>query len=124
MGAHTAQWIRLCLPFCSPGFESHALHLCFAFFNLNCNLKRTKINKKRGRNGPFSKKKKVLASLIRYGSSQKLVTSLSPSFFSLLFSCSLSLSSSGLFAIFMSPILYFQTLFYVLSRLTLNTLTP
>ena len=41
-----AQWIRLHLPSCRPGFESHAHHLCF--FNLNCVvLKRRKNKKKR-----------------------------------------------------------------------------
>ena len=50
-----AQWIRLRLPNCCPRFESQGHHLHFFQFikftlcicNLNWNLKRTKINKKR-----------------------------------------------------------------------------
>ena len=53
--ATIAQWIRLRLPSCRPGFESQAHHLCFFQFilfklyicHLNWNVKRTKINKKR-----------------------------------------------------------------------------
>ena len=49
-GAAIAQWIRLRLPSCHPGFESQAHHL--HFFHLYylcyiCHLKRMKINKKR-----------------------------------------------------------------------------
>ena len=42
--AAIAQWIRLRLPSCGPGFESQAQHLHFAFFNLNLNrnVERTK----------------------------------------------------------------------------------
>ena len=41
-----AQWSRLhLLQSCSPGFDPQAQHLCF--FNLNCDEKRMKINKKR-----------------------------------------------------------------------------
>ena len=54
-GAAIAQWIRLRLPSCRPGFESQAHHLRFFQFklfklyicHLNWNVKRTKINKKR-----------------------------------------------------------------------------
>ena len=47
--AAIAQWMRLCLPSFTPGFESQAQHLRLAFynFNLNYNVKKTKINKKR-----------------------------------------------------------------------------
>ena len=46
--------VRLRLPSCGPGFESQAQHLHFTFFNLNlnCNVRRTKINKKETGNGP------------------------------------------------------------------------
>ena len=52
--AAIAQWIRLSLPFCRPGFECQAHHVCFFqfisyklyIFHLNWNVKRTKINKK------------------------------------------------------------------------------
>ena len=33
-GAAIAQWIRLHLPSCRPGFESQAHHLCFFQFKL------------------------------------------------------------------------------------------
>ena len=54
-GAAIAQWIRLCLPSCRPGFESQVHHLRFFQFlklklficHSNWNVKRTKINKKR-----------------------------------------------------------------------------
>ena len=50
-------WIRLHLPSCWPGFESQAYHLHFyhLYSNLRyiCHLKRTKINKKRGRVQPI-----------------------------------------------------------------------
>ena len=47
-----AQWIRLRLSFCSPGFESQAYHRHFFQFilctcHLNWNVKRMKINQKR-----------------------------------------------------------------------------
>ena len=59
-GAAIAQWIRLRLPSCRPGFESQAHHLRFlqSKFVLYCHCvgKRTKINKKRGRVWPIFKK--------------------------------------------------------------------
>ena len=63
-GAAIAQWIRLRLPSCHPGFESQAHHLHFFQFtlfklyicHLNWNVNRTKINKKEARIGPFLKK--------------------------------------------------------------------
>ena len=45
-GAAIAQWIHLCLPYCRPGLESQAHHLCF--YEL-CLVENTKINKKRPR---------------------------------------------------------------------------
>ena len=33
-GAAIAQWIRLCLPFCRPGFESQARHLRFFIYSI------------------------------------------------------------------------------------------
>ena len=49
-GAAIAQWIRLHLPSCCPGFESQAHHLCFhKFVKKLCNVEKTKINKKRPR---------------------------------------------------------------------------
>ena len=46
--AAIAQWNDLRLPFCSPGFESQAQYLHFTFINLNlnCTMKRTKLNEK------------------------------------------------------------------------------
>ena len=35
-GGAIAQWIRLCLPSCGRGFESHAHHLCFYSQKLFC----------------------------------------------------------------------------------------
>ena len=54
-GAGIAQWIRLRLPSCCPGFKSQAHHLCFYQFvlfklyicHLNWNVTKTKVNKKR-----------------------------------------------------------------------------
>ena len=34
LGAAVAQWIRMRLPSCRPGFESQAQHLCFYQFKL------------------------------------------------------------------------------------------
>ena len=64
--ATIAQWIRLCLPSCCPGFESQAHHLRFFQFilfklyicHLNWNVKRTKINKKRPVLAHLQKKEK------------------------------------------------------------------
>ena len=47
-----AQWIRLLLPSCRPGFESQAHHLNF----YKCNVVKTKINEKEAGIGPFFKK--------------------------------------------------------------------
>ena len=54
--AAIAPWFCLRLPFCGPGFQSQAHHL--RFFNLywNCNVKGTKINKKRPGLAHFLKK--------------------------------------------------------------------
>ena len=46
-GATIAQWIRLRLPFCCPGFESQAHHLHFHQFIELYNVEKTKINKNR-----------------------------------------------------------------------------
>ena len=57
-GAAIAQWIRLRLPSCRPGFESQAHHLCFhQFIKKLCNVEKTKINKKRPRLAHFFLKK-------------------------------------------------------------------
>ena len=58
-GAAIAQWIRLCLPSCCPGFESQAHHL--RFYHLQylcyiCYVKRTKVKQKEAGFGPFLKK--------------------------------------------------------------------
>ena len=51
-----AQWICLRLPSCLPGFESQARHLCSYQFKFELwHVEKTKINRKRGRNGPFEK---------------------------------------------------------------------
>ena len=59
-GSAIAQWIHLCLPSCRPGFESQAHHQ--RFYHLQylcciCQVKRTKINKKEARFGPFLREK-------------------------------------------------------------------
>ena len=48
MVAAIAQWIRLRQPSYGAGFESQAQYLCFPFcnLNLNCIVKRTKVDKK------------------------------------------------------------------------------
>ena len=51
-GAAIAHWIRLCLPSCRPGFKSQAHHVHFYLCYI-CHVKRTKINKKKTRFGPF-----------------------------------------------------------------------
>ena len=50
-GDAIAQWIRLLLPSCHPGFESQALVNVY----LNCvmEMEKTKTNKKVAGNGPF-----------------------------------------------------------------------
>ena len=50
-----APWFRLRLPSCGPRFKSQAHHLRFFHFYWYCNEKRTKINKKEARIGPFKK---------------------------------------------------------------------
>ena len=56
-GAAIAQWIRLHLPSCRPGFESQAHHLCFfnlyLSFELECEKNENK--QKRGRDWPILK---------------------------------------------------------------------
>ena len=42
-----AQWISLCLTSYGPWFESQAQNQCITFSNLNCNITKTKTNKKR-----------------------------------------------------------------------------
>ena len=54
-GTAIAQWIRLRLPFCHPGFESQAHHLHFNQFIKLCNVEKTKINKNEAGIGPFKK---------------------------------------------------------------------
>ena len=56
-GAIIAQWIRLCLPSCHPGFEYKAHHLRFHQFIELCNVEKTKINRKDAQTGPFLKNK-------------------------------------------------------------------
>ena len=59
--AAIVQWIRLCLPSCSPRFESQAYHLRFYQFIFElCYVEKTKISKKRCRDWPiFIKKLKI-----------------------------------------------------------------
>ena len=53
-GAATAQWIRLCLPYCCPRFESQVHHLHFYQFKFKLwHVEKTKINRKRGRDWPI-----------------------------------------------------------------------
>ena len=56
-GAAMAQWIRLRLPSCRPGFESQAHHLHFYQFIELCNVEKTKIRQKEAGIGPFKKTK-------------------------------------------------------------------
>ena len=63
-----AQWMRLCLPFCGPWFESQARHLCFFNLYLNCDVKRTKINKKKPGLGQFLKTSKLVGQDTSYRS--------------------------------------------------------
>ena len=87
-GAAIAQWIRLCLPFYHPGFESKARHLGFYHFKSHlsfiCHVKRTKIIKKRPSLAIFIKKYLFLpvASSVRQMGMHKLAQSLGflPSF--------------------------------------------
>ena len=52
-GAIIAQWIRLCLPSCHPGFEYKAHHPRFHQFIELCNVEKTKISKKEAGIGPI-----------------------------------------------------------------------
>ena len=55
MVAGVAQWIRLRLPSCRPGFESQSHHLSFYQFIFElCHVEKIKINK-RGRDWPIFK---------------------------------------------------------------------
>ena len=62
-GAAIAQWIRLRLPFCCPGFNSQAHHQCLhqIIFELWC-VEKTRINKKRPGLADFLKR------IVRYSS--------------------------------------------------------
>ena len=51
VGAVIAQWIRY--PSCGPGFDPQAHHLCFFNLYLNCDEKRTRINKEESGIGLF-----------------------------------------------------------------------
>ena len=47
IAAAIAQWIRLRLPSCSPGFKSQAHRVCFYLFIFElCNVKMRKLNTK------------------------------------------------------------------------------
>ena len=53
-GAAVAQWIRLRLPSCRPGFKSQAHHLRFFQFKFEIeHVEKTKINRKIGRDWPI-----------------------------------------------------------------------
>ena len=63
LGAAIAQWIRLRLPSCHPGFESQVHHFHFFYLEFlcrNCHVKRTKNKQKEAGFGPFFKKQKCL----------------------------------------------------------------
>ena len=51
MGTPVAQWIRLLLPSCRPGFESQALHLRLYQFKL-WHVEKTKLTEKEADNAP------------------------------------------------------------------------
>ena len=53
LSAAIAQRIRLRLPFCCPGFESQAHHLCFHKFIKMCNVENDENKRKEARIGPF-----------------------------------------------------------------------
>ena len=56
MGAAIAQWIRLRLPFCCPGFQSQAYHLSFyKIIVVSCRKDENK--RKEAGIGPFFLKK-------------------------------------------------------------------
>ena len=56
-GAAIAQWIRLRLPSCRPGFESQAHHQCFyQYIFVLCHVEKTKVNKMRPGLAHFFKK--------------------------------------------------------------------
>ena len=82
-GAAIAQWIFLRLPSCHPGLKSQAHHLCFFQFilfkfyicQLNWNVKRTKINKKRPRLALFKKTKNINRRLALFKSINIIVLS-------------------------------------------------
>ena len=67
MGAAIAQWIRLRLPFCCPGFQSQAYHLSFyKIIGVSCRKDENK--RKEAGIGPFFFKKileKLLSVLIQ-----------------------------------------------------------
>ena len=64
-GAAIAQWIRLHLPSCCPGFESQAHHLCFfsiykvqiVYLSLESECEKNENKQKEANNCPFLKKK-------------------------------------------------------------------
>ena len=65
--AAIAQWYRLRLPSCGPGFESQAIHLCFFQFVLLKLYRENNENKqKEARIGPFFKKINPLKRLIKF----------------------------------------------------------
>ena len=51
--AAIAPWFRLRLPFCGPGFESQAHHLCFFQFVLKLWWEKNGNKQKRGRDWPI-----------------------------------------------------------------------
>ena len=69
-----AQWIRLCLPSCCPGFNSQARHLCFYHNSQICAIfvhamwEKNENKQREAEIGPFFKK-----NLLSYGGNTKFV---------------------------------------------------
>ena len=64
-GTAIAQWIRLHLPSCCPGFESQAHHLRFYNkFVLHLSREKNENKQKEARFGPFFKIEKVIRDMV------------------------------------------------------------
>ena len=54
-----AQWMRLCLPFCGPWFESQARHLCFFQFIFELWCEKDKNKQKEAGIGPIFENEQI-----------------------------------------------------------------
>ena len=67
-GAAITQWIRLCLPFCRPGFESQAHHLHFYHYSqfvLYLSCEKNEIKQKEAGFEPFKKRNGIVNLTVR-----------------------------------------------------------